>query len=248
MASLAGETLFHLFGQRVTNSLVTTLLVDGLIIALVVAVRRRLALVPGRLQGVVEGFVEYLYGIVEGVAGDRARKIFPTVAVFFIFIVVSNLLGLIPGFGSLGFWRESTEEGKRLVPLLHATTSDLNTTLALAIVSVLATHVLAIRSTGIKSYLKRFFALNPLLLFVGLLEIVQELTKFLSFSFRLFGNISGGHAVIGAMSSLFAFIVPIPFMALEILVGVVQAAVFAMLTMAFMSILTESHKQEESHQ
>ncbi len=247
MAPLAGETLFHVFGQKITNSLVTTLLVDGVIIGLIFAVRSRLALVPGRLLGAVEAFVDYLHGIVEGVAGERSPKIFPWVAVFFIFIVLANLIGLFPGFGSIGFWRASAGEGRHLVPLLHPTTSDLNTTLALAIVSVIATHVLAIRSTGIKSYLKRFFALNPLLLFVGLLEIVQEVTKFLSFSFRLFGNISGGHAVIGAMSSLFAFIVPIPFMALEILVGVVQAAVFAMLTMAFMSILTELHTQEEAH-
>jgi F-type H+-transporting ATPase subunit a len=248
MTSLAGETLFHLFGQKVTNSLLTTLLVDAVIIVLVLAVRRRLSLVPGGLQGATEGFVDYLNGIVEGVAGDRSVKIFPWVAVFFIFIVISNLIGLVPGFGSIGFWRQSAEEGRRLVPLLHTATSDLNTTLALAIVSVLATHIMAIRTTGAKDYLKRFFALNPLLLFVGLMEIVQELTKFISFSFRLFGNISGGHAVIGAMSSLFAFIVPVPFMALEILVGVVQAAVFAMLTMAFMSILTESHRTEESHQ
>jgi F-type H+-transporting ATPase subunit a len=247
MTSLAGETLFTILGQKVTNSLVTTLLVDAVIIAVVFTVRRRISEVPGKLQGAVEGFVDYLYGITEGVAGDRSPKIFPWVAVFFIFIALSNLIGLLPGFGSIGFFRESAEEGRHIVPLLHTATSDLNTTLALAIVSVFATHVLAIRSTGIKDYLKRFFALNPILLFVGLLEIIQELTKFLSFSFRLFGNISGGHAVIGTMSSLFAFVVPVPFLFLEILVGVVQAGIFAMLTMAFMSILSESHKKEESH-
>ena len=94
-------------------------------------------------------------------------------------------------------------------------------------------------------YLRRFFALNPLLLFVGLLELLQELTKFVTFSFRLFGNISAGEAVLGTMSALLAFIVPIPFLAFELLVAVIQGLVFALLTMAFMTMLTEPHHTEE---
>jgi F-type H+-transporting ATPase subunit a len=241
MQSLGPETIFQFLGYRVTNTLLATLLVDCVLLTIVFLVRRRLSAVPGPLQGVVEGFVDYIGTTTEQVAGERAPMIFPWVAVFFIYILFSNLLGLLPGFGTIGFFRAG-----RLVPLLHASTSDLNTTLALAVVSVIATHVLAIRSTGIAAYLKRFFTLNPLLLFVGLLEIVSELTKFLSFSFRLFGNISAGERVLGTISSLAAFIVPIPFLALEILVGVIQAMIFALLTMAFMAILTEPHKKEGS--
>jgi len=185
--------------------------------------------------------VDYLRTTVDQVAGARSAMIFPWVGVFFIYIVFNNLMGLFPGFGSVGFWRTPDAGGQPvLVPILKAATSDLNTTLALAIVSVFATHILAIRTTGIAVYLKRFFALNPIFLFVGLLEIVQELTKFISFSFRLFGNISGGEIVLSTVAKMFAFMLPVPFLALEILVGVVQAAVFALLTMAFMAILTES--------
>jgi F-type H+-transporting ATPase subunit a len=245
MAALEAETIFRVAGFRVPNTLLSTLFVDGVIVALILAARRRIALVPGRFLQVVEAIVDYLRTTVEQVAGERSAIIFPWVGVFFIYILVNNLMGLFPGFGSVGFFRPGDGGKLNLVPILRATTSDLNTTLALAIVSVFATHVLAIRTTGIVDYLKRFFTLNPVFLFVGILEIIQELTKFISFSFRLFGNISGGESVLRTVASLFAFLLPVPFLALEILVGVVQAAVFALLTMAFMTILTEpSHHSQ----
>jgi F-type H+-transporting ATPase subunit a len=243
MAASGIETIFSVAGFRVTNTLLATLVADAVIISIVFTVRRRISLIPGRLQGVVEAVVEYLYTTTEQVAGNRAPLIFPWVAIFFIYIAISNLLGLVPGFGTVGFWRG--QDPRAFVSLLRASTSDLNVTLALAIVSVFATHTLAIRTTGLGSYLKRFFALNPLLLFVGLMEIVSELTKFLSFSFRLYGNISAGEAVLGTMAKIFAFVVPIPFLTLEILVGVIQALIFSLLTLAFMTILTEKH--ETSH-
>jgi len=236
MASLGAETLVQLRGIPITNSLVASVVVDAVILAVVFGVRRRLSLVPGRFQGVVESVMGFLSTTVDQVAGPRAKQIFPWVAIFFIYIVFSNLIGLLPGFGSIGFQR-----GDEFVPLLRGSTADLNETLALAVVSVIATHAYAIRTIGLKSYLTRFFALSAFF-FVGLLELVQELTKFISFSFRLFGNISGGEMVLGAMSSLFAFIVPVPFLALEILVAVIQAMIFSLLTMAFMTILSEPHE------
>ena len=240
MPSTGPETLFSISGLHVTNTLMATLVVDIVIVLLIVLVRRRLSLFPGKLQAVVESIVEYLLNITEQVAGGRTSLIFPWVAVFFLYIVLSNLIGLLPGFGTIGFHR-----GTGFVPLLHVSTSDLNLTLALAVVSVIATNVIAIRTVGLKMYLKRFFALNPLLLFVGLLELLQELTKFVTFSFRLFGNISAGEAVLGTMSALLAFIVPVPFLAFELLVAVIQGLVFALLTMAFMTMLTEPHHSEE---
>ena len=221
------------------NTLLATLLVDAVILVLVFAVRRSISLVPGRFLQVAESIVEYLRTTVEQVAGSRAAKISPWVVIFFIYIVFNNLMGLFPGFGSVGFWRDGEGAGPHLVPIFRAATADLNMTLALAIVSVFATHIIAIRTTGVRVYLKRFFPLNPIFLFVGLLEVVLELAKFVSFSFRLFGNISGGEIVLGTVASVLPFVLPIPFLALEILVGVVQAAVFALLTMAFMAILTE---------
>ena len=241
MPSQGPETLLTVAGFHVTNTLLTTVLVDLVIVAIVVLVRRRLSLAPGKLQAVVESVIEYLQNITEPVAGARTPLIFPWVFVFFFFVALSNLLGLLPGFGTIGFTRAG-----RFVPLLHVATSDLNLTLALAIVSVVATNVISIRTIGLKQYLRRFFALNPLLLFVGLLELLQELTKFVTFSFRLFGNISAGEMVLGTMSSILAFIVPVPFLAFEVLVALIQGLVFALLTMAFMTMLTEPHHTEEN--
>jgi F-type H+-transporting ATPase subunit a len=242
MASSGTDAIISLAGFRVTSTLLATLLVDVVILLLVFGVRKRLALVPGKLQGAAEAVIDYLHTTTEQVAGVRAGNIFPWVAVFFLYIAFSNLVGLIPGFGTIGFSR-----GTGFVPLLRVSTSDLNLTLALAVVSVVATNALAIRMTGLGTYLRRFFALNPLLLFVGLLELLQEATKFITFSFRLFGNISAGEMVLGTLSTLVAFVVPVPFLALEILVAVIQGMIFALLTMAFMTILTEPHEKEGEH-
>ena len=241
MPSTGPELLFSISGLRVSNTLLATLVVDIVIILLVVLVRRRLSLFPGKFQAAVESIVEYLQTTTQQVAGNRTPLIFPWVAIFFLYIVFSNLIGLLPGFGTIGFTR-----GTGFVPLLHVSTSDLNLTLALAVVSVVATNIIAIRTVGLGMYLRRFFALNPLLLFVGLLELLQELTKFVTFSFRLFGNISAGEAVLGTMSALLAFVVPVPFLAFELLVAVIQGLVFALLTMAFMTMLTEPHHAEEN--
>lgn len=238
MASSELESVFTIAGFRVTNTLLATLLVDAVILAIVFAIRRKLSLVPGKAQGMAEGVVEYLHTTTEQVSGSRAALIFPWVAVFFFYVALSNLIGLLPGFGSIGFFREHG-----LVPLLYVSTADLNVTLALAIVSVVATNALGIRVTGFRTYLKRWFSIGPLL-FVGLLEFLLEFIKFVTFSFRLYGNISAGERVLGTMSKLAAFIVPIPFLALEILVAVIQGMIFALLTMAFMTILTESHQKE----
>jgi F-type H+-transporting ATPase subunit a len=245
MATSGLETVFSLYGFRVTSTFLATFVVDAVIILIVVLVRRRLSPVPGRFQGAVEGVVDYLHTTTEQVAGSRADLIFPWVAVFFFYIALSNLVGLIPGFGTIGFHREG-----HFIPLFHVSTSDLNLTLALAVVSVIATNALAIRTTGLATYLKRFFAPNPLLLFVGLLEILQELTKFITFSFRLYGNISAGEMVLGTLSTLgrfSAFLIPVPFLALEMLVAVIQGLIFALLTMAFMTLMTEPHHKEEEH-
>ncbi|HTO22009.1 MAG TPA: FoF1 ATP synthase subunit a [Spirochaetia bacterium] len=239
MPSQGPETLLTVAGFHVTNTLLTTLLVDLVIVLIVVLVRRRLSLAPGKLQAIVESVVEYLQNITEPVAGLRTGLIFPWVFVFFFFVALSNLVGLLPGFGTIGFTREGG-----FVPLLHVSTSDLNLTLALAIVSVVATNVISIRTIGVKQYLRRFIVLTPLF-FVGLLELLQELTKFVTFSFRLFGNISAGEMVLGTMSSILAFIVPVPFLAFEVLVALIQGLVFSLLTMAFMTMLTEPHHTEE---
>lgn len=125
---------------------------------------------------------------------------------------------------------------------MRSPNADLNLTLGLAIISVFLTHYFAVHLLGWKSYLGRFFSLNPVFLFVGILEIISEFTKLISLSFRLFGNIFAGEALLTTISGIFAFFAPLPFMGLELLVGFVQATVFMMLTLVFMSILSEKHE------
>lgn len=235
MVPLGPEVLFTIGGIGITNTVIATILTDLVVLTLVFFVYRAISLRPGKLQNVVEMVLEYFYTLTEQSAGSRAPAIFPWFASFFIFIFAANILSLLPGYGLLNL------AGHEHAPLLRAPSSDLNVTLALAVVSVAATHLLSLKFIGFKNYIKRFVSLSPILLFVGILEFTSEITKLISFSFRLFGNIFAGEVVLGEVSSLMAFVAPLPFLMLEIMVAFMQALVFAMLTMAFMSILT-SHE------
>lgn len=241
MVSFRPESIFHIGQVNFTNTLLDTLVVDVILIGCALVISRKLSIVPNFFQSVVELSVETFYNLTESVAQTRATKIFPYVMTFFLLILVSNWTGLIPGVGAIGFFEE-----KKLIPILRSATSDLNTTLGLALVSAVATHMLSIKVIGIKEYLSRYFSINPINLFIGILEIISEITKIISLSFRLFGNIFAGEVVLLTTSSIFAFLFPIPFLFLEIIVGFVQALVFAMLTMTFMAILTMPHHEIET--
>lgn len=241
--SFKPETLFIFGNFSLTNSFLTSIFTTLLLLVLLFLATRSLRLVPNLSQNMIETVLETLYNLNFQLAGERIYKIFPWFATFFFFILGANLLGLFPGFGTIGFYH--LKEGhKILVPLLRPVNSDLNMTFALALVSLVATHTLSVKILGIKEYLSRFFSFNPVALFVGFLELISEITKLFSLSFRLFGNIFAGEAVLITISRLFAFVLPLPFMALEIVVGFVQALIFAMLTMVFMVILTVPHSVE----
>lgn len=239
MVSFAAEPVVRLGFFSVTNAFLDTLLVDTLLIGLIVAFNKKISLIPGFLQNILEMLIQTFYELTESVAGKNASKIFPYFMSFFIFILVANWTGLIPGISSVGFY-----ENHKLTPLFRAATSDLNVTLALALVSAVATHIMSITTIGIKQYIGRFVSLNPIYMFVGFLEIVSEITKVVSLSFRLFGNIFAGEIVLVTVSTIFAFLFPLPFLMLEVIVGLIQALVFGMLTMAFMSILSTPHHEE----
>lgn len=243
--SLAPEVIFSVQGIKLTNSLLATFLVDIFLLFGVFKIKNNLSPIPGKLQVIVESAFSYFYSLTEDISGKFVDIIFPWFASFFIFIFFSNIIGLLPGFGTVGFF-EHGEEGEIFVPLLRATTSDFNATFALAIISLVATHFLSIKYNGLIPYLKRFFSLNPIFLFVGILELISEFTKVISLSFRLFGNIYAGEVVLRTISSLAAFVAPIPFLLLESIVALVQALVFSMLTMVFMTIMITPH-HEESH-
>lgn len=236
MFSFQPEAILHLGDFRITNTVIDTLLIDTIIVIASFMLARNIKLIPGLYQNIVEIIIQLFYEMTESVAQEKAKKIFPYFMSFFIFILLANWSALLPGVNSIGFF----EEGK-LVPILRSTTSDLNTTLGLALVSVVATHILSIKTVGLSNYLSRYFSLNPINLFIGVLEIISEITKLVSLSFRLFGNIFAGEVVLLTVFSIFAFLLPLPFLFLEVIVGLVQALVFSMLTMVFMSILTTSH-------
>lgn len=240
---ISPDTLFSIAGFPVTNTVVATILTDIVLIVIVIIIAKTISLRPGKFQNAIEAVIDYFRETTREIAGERASFIYPWVLAFFLFIVVSNLIAQFPGFESIRFF--SSASGEHGVPFLRAATSDLNVTLALAVVSVFATHTFSIKYTGFKSYITRFitFRMFPIFLFVGLLEFVNEITKLISFSFRLFGNIFAGERVLSTMYSIFPIGLPLPFIALELMVALIQAIVFAMLTMAFMHIMTDTSSQ-----
>ncbi len=240
---IAAEKIFSIGPIPITNTILTTWLVTIILLVLAYFSTRKMQKIPQGMQNISEAAVDVLQDLVSSLSGNKTSVFLPIVASFFFFIMLGNYFGLIPGVGTIGFYE--IENGHKIfVPFFRSINSDLNTTLALALVSVITTHFLAVKYLGLGGYLGKFFSLNPIFLFVGLIELVGEFTKVASLSFRLFGNIYAGETVLATASSkLFAFIVPIPFYFLELIVGFVQALIFAILTLVFMVILTEKHAE-----
>ncbi|HRY63662.1 MAG TPA: F0F1 ATP synthase subunit A, partial [Patescibacteria group bacterium] len=211
---------------------------------------------PKGVQNFGEYIIETLLGFIDSVTHNRKKseKFLPIVGTIFVFILILNWMGQLPGTGTIGWWE--VKEGQRiLVPFLRPGTSDLNTTLALAVFAVIGTHIFGIAAVGFFKHLNKFFnfgglvkalkTLNPLKIFtaivnffIGLIEVFSEVAKTVSLSLRLFGNVFAGEVLLTVMASLVAYLVPIPFMFLELLVGIVQATIFAMLTLVFMEVAT----------
>lgn len=234
--SLAAEPIFHLEPFSFTNSMLVGWLVTlSLIIFAKVVSSKKIKIVPTGLQNLAGMIVEGLLTFFEGIVGEHAREFFPLVATFFLFILFSNWAGLLPGIGSIGFYHYQ-QEHEVFVPLLRGPTADLNTTFALAIVSVLSIHFYALKHLGTSKFLASRF-LNP----VGILELLADVAKVLAFSFRLFGNIFAGEVLLAVVAALMPFFAPLPFMGLEIFVGFIQALVFTMLTLIFLNTAVETH-------
>ncbi len=236
---LAPQTITHIGPLPITNTLITTWMVMAILIGLSFVATKKMSMIPSGIQNFFEMVVEGMYNVSKDLAQDRAKYFFPFIMTFFLFIVAANWFGLLPGVMTI-----TKEVDGHAVPLIRPMNTDLNMTLGLAIVSVAITHFYAVKFLGVGGYLKKWFSLNPIMLFVGILELVSEFTKTISLSFRLFGNIFAGEVVLTTISGLFAYIAPLPFYLLEVLVGVVQAAVFMMLTLVFMVVLSDKH---ESH-
>jgi F-type H+-transporting ATPase subunit a len=236
MISLAAEELTHIGPVPITNAVTNTILVDIILIALAWYIYKNAKVIPGAFQSGIEMIVEGFYNLTSSVAKDNAKRIFPYVMTFFLFILVANWTGLLPVLSALTIPHDGHD-----VHIFRSASTDLNVTIALAIVSLIATHTMSIQVLGVKSWLGRFFSLNPLAAYTGLLELISEITKVISFSFRLFGNIFVGEVMLMSLGAAFAFFLPIPIILYEMFVGVVQAAIFGLLTMAFMGIFTTPH-------
>lgn len=226
--SLAAEKIFNIGPLSITNSMINTYAVMALLIFLTFSIN--IKTIPNRLQSLIEMVLEMILNLVESIASSNARKIFPFVVTFFIFILSSNWLGLLPGVGTIGL-----KEEEKFIPLFRAATADLNTTLALAIVAMIAVQIYGFKSLGI-SYSKKFFNFsNPIMIFVGFLELISEFSKIISFGFRLYGNIFAGEVLMGVIAFLIPVIAPTPFYFLEIFVGFIQALVFTLLLTVFLT-------------
>ena len=240
--SLAAEKLWEFFGFPITNALLTTWLVMGGIVVLAYLATRKLTMVPSHGQSIAEMIVGGLYDFFKTVTGKHITEFFPLLASLFLFIIIANWVGLLPGVGTIGFFHG--EHGEEFTPLLRGATADLNTTLALALVSVLAIQYFGFKTVG-HHYSSRFLNFSsPIYFFLGMLELISEVSKVISFAFRLFGNIFAGEVLLAVMAFLMPFVVPLPFLMLELFVGFIQALVFSMLTAVFLNVAV-SHGDHE---
>ena len=252
--SLAPEILGHLGSFPITNTLVIAWILIAVFLVLVLLLRAKpFRQVPTGLQNLFEFAIEKLMNMVMSVTQDRARaaKFFPIVATIFLFVFFSNLVEIVPGLGTVGLHVMKHGEVE-LVPFIRSSSADLNMTFAIALVAVFSVQFLGIGVLGIKEYAGKFF-IPPwkkpygIGTFVGLLELIAEFAKIISFAFRLFGNIFAGEVLLMVMLFMVPYLVPLPFLFLEIFVGFIQALVFSMLTLVFLTMATTSHHEVEAH-
>jgi F-type H+-transporting ATPase subunit a len=254
----------------ITNSLVMTILVDLVLLLVIIFGARNMQLVPRGFQNLVEVVVEGFYNFALGIDRRNVSKFFPLPATIFIFFLVANMLGLIPGVGSIGICVAAAPEaaaapaaasssilsglpgycgaGNILIPWLRAPAADLNVTFAFALVAVFMIEFFGVQALGL-SYFTRFFNLREgaLGFFVSLIELISEISRIISFAFRIFGNIFGGEVILIVMSFLLGYVLPLPFYGFELFVAFIQAVIFAVLTLVFMSIAVVAHGGHDDH-
>lgn len=274
LIEVAAEELFPIGGLEFTNSMLVLLIVDIVLIALAFFATRNMQLVPRGLQNVMEAVIEAMYNFFSTINREYALRAFPITATIFLLVIVSNWFGLLPGFGSIGICHAASEpegrlvlradapsfgastapsaatylgcaEGESIVPLFRAPTADLNNTLALALVAFFYIEYLGFSALGI-GYLTKFFNFRGGVVgfIVGIFEFISELARIPAFMFRLFGNIFAGEVLLIVMIFLLPLVLPLPFYLFEVFVGFIQAFIFSVLTMAFISLAVSPHGGE----
>ena len=257
---LAPQVIFHLGAFGVTNTLLSAWLTTGVLVLLFGLGTRKMRVIPQGLQNLLEVIIEQLYNFGVGVVGaSYGRKVFPIIATLFLFVVFNSWIALLPIYPSVGIMGM---DGQIETHLLRSAGTDLNLPIALALVSFLLVEYWGLRAHGL-SYFSEFFRyktlakgvrrLSPGLIFmggidvfVGLLELLSHFVRVVSFSFRLFGNMTAGEILLLMATFLVSFVVSVVFYGLELLVGVVQALIFAGLTLAFIQVAVTPHEEENS--
>lgn len=240
--SLAAEKIAHIGPLPITNSILTSWIATILLVVLGIISTKSLKMIPSGIQNVFETIIEFLFNTVNSVIDneEQSKKYFPILATFFLFIITNNWLGLLPGIGTIGL-----HEGEKFVPLLRAGNADLNTTLALAVIAVISIQIFGILAIGFFKYAGKFINFkDPISFFVGILELISEMSRLISFSFRLFGNVFAGEVLLAVIAMLLPYVGPLPFYALEIFVGFIQALVFTMLALVFIKMAITDHATE----
>ena len=266
--TIYAEPIFHIGGMGITNSLLTSWLAVLVVLFLSLAIRLNLKKIPGKLQNIFEVLLEGALSLCDQVTNDRklSLKIFPFVFSLFLFILINNWLGLLPVLGSIGLIvKEGTHSA--FVPFLRSGTADINTTLALSIMVVVGSNLFGAITIGIWKSFNKYVNLKglatmfthvrkdpsvlivaPINFFVGLLELLGEVAKIASLSFRLFGNVFAGEVLLASMAAIFAYLVPGPFLFLEVFVGLIQALIFSLLTTVYFTIASQDHDKHDEHE
>ena len=262
---LPSEGIFHVSSFVITNTLIASWLSIIVLVCLFYACTRKMKLIPGRLQSFAELATEMLLDFIENAAGRKnARILFPMVATIFLYVLTNAYMALMPFFGTIGIF----ESEHAFIPLFRPANTDLNVPLSIAIVAVVFVEYCGLRSLGTLHYINSFFNFDQLRdgivnlfkgkirpaitgiafgfinLFVGSLEIFSHFIRIVSFSFRLFGNMTAGEILLLVVCFLVPFIATIPFYGLELLIGFIQALIFAGLTMVFGTIALTPHTEE----
>jgi len=263
---LPSEAVFHIGHFSVTNTLIASWFTIIVLVVLSFVFTYKMKLIPGRRQAMGEAIVEGLLNFVESVSGKKhARMLFPGVATIFIYVISNAYLALLPFFGSIGI----IEHDGKFAPLFRSANTDVNVPLSIAIMSFIFVETWGMRSVGVFHYLSEFInvgqmgqgfkelltgKIKPAImnivfgfisLFVGVLEIFSHLTRMLSFTFRLFGNMTAGEILILVSCFLIPLVFTIPFYGLELLIGLIQALIFSGLTLVFGTIASTPHEETE---
>lgn len=238
--ALKAEEIGHILGIPITNTMIMGWLVMFVLILIAYLVGRNLQKIPSRTQTFFESLFGFIIDYMEDVLESRALALafFPLIATLFTFILLGNWFGLLPIVNSIGVMH-----GEELIPLFHPIATDLNITLALAIIAFVVIEISGIMYVGALKYAGKFVNLkSPIGFLVGIIELLSELARLVSFSFRLFGNMFAGKTLILVAMAFVPLILPVPLMLYEVFVGFIQASIFALLTLFFIKLaIAEPH-------